>query len=41
VYLAYRRLFWGNVRNRKVLKTVEDLLADLINDVVEMQQQYQ
>jgi uncharacterized protein (DUF302 family) len=41
VYLAYRRLFWGNVKNRKVLQTVEDLLAGLINDVVETQQQYQ
>jgi len=41
VYLAYRRLLWGNVKDRQVLTAVEKLLAGLINDVVETQKQYQ
>ncbi|NOX25140.1 MAG: DUF302 domain-containing protein [Deltaproteobacteria bacterium] len=41
VYLAYRRLFWGNVKDRTVLKTVENMLSSLINEVIETQKQYQ
>lgn len=42
VYLSYRRLYWGNnLKDRKVLKTVENLLSSLINEVIETQKQYQ
>lgn len=43
VYLSYRRLYWGNTKDkdRAVLKTVENLLSSLINEVIETEKQYQ
>ncbi|NOX81185.1 MAG: DUF302 domain-containing protein [Deltaproteobacteria bacterium] len=43
VYLSYRRLYWGNTKgkDRAVLKTVENLLSGLINEVIETEKQYQ
>lgn len=40
VYLSYRRLLWDKVRDRAPLQAVENLLEGLVNEVIEMQQEY-
>ena len=40
VYLAYRRLLWGHVKDRAVLEAVENLLDGLVTEVIEMQEEY-
>jgi len=41
VYLAYRRLYWGNTGDRKSLQRVEELLSSLIDETIETQNEYQ
>jgi len=41
VYLAYRRLIWGNGKNRQRLERVEKLLTSLIAETIVMQEEYQ
>ncbi len=41
VYLSYRRLYWGKVKNRQSLQRVETLLSALIKETIETQKEYQ
>ncbi len=41
IYLAYRRLIWGNGENSRRLQRVEKLLASLIAETITLQEEYQ
>ncbi|HFQ81896.1 MAG TPA: DUF302 domain-containing protein [Desulfobacterales bacterium] len=41
VYLSYRRLYWGKVKNRQSLQRVENLLSTMIKETIETQKEYQ
>lgn len=41
VYLSYRRLIWKDESGKDVLRLVERLLEDIINDVIRIQKEYQ
>ncbi|MFW8601803.1 DUF302 domain-containing protein [Desulfobacterota bacterium M19] len=41
VYLSFRRLYWGKVKNRQSLQRVENLLSSLIKETIETQKEYQ